>query len=129
MKNGHVSQRRQWSKRIPKRLLQGVVLPAATLVFVTACSRDGESDTATPTPPPAFTIVTPTPIPPGATVVITPTPTIDISTLEKYTVKDGDSLSSIADEFGVSQEALAEINNIDDPNSLFAGQEIVIPPK
>lgn len=101
----------------------------ATLVLVTACSRNDETESAPPTLPPPFAIVTPTPIPPGATVVITPTPTIDISTLEKYTVEDGDSLSSIADQFGVSQDALAEINNIEDPNSLQAGQELVIPPK
>ncbi|MGH2547939.1 MAG: LysM peptidoglycan-binding domain-containing protein [Thermomicrobiales bacterium] len=125
----HERRNRWLTKKISKRLLQGIVVPAATLVLVTACSRGSKSEPATPTPPPAFVIVTPTPIPPGATVVITPTPTIDISTLEKYTVQDGDSLSSIADAFGVSQEALAEVNNIDDPNSLFAGQVIVIPPK
>jgi nucleoid-associated protein YgaU len=125
----HERRHRWFTKKTSKRLLQGIVVPAATLVLVTACSRDDSSESATPTPPPAFVIVTPTPIPPGATVVITPTPTIDISTLEQYTVQDGDSLSSIADAFGVSQEALAEINDIDDPNSLFAGQVIVIPPK
>jgi LysM repeat protein len=109
--------------------MQGVIVPAVTLTLITACSRGGETEQATPTPPPPFTIVTPTPVPPGATVVITPTPTVDISTLEKYTVQDGDSLSSIADKFGVSQTELAEINKIEDPNSLFAGQVIVIPPK
>lgn len=130
MKNEHKRWSDLFSRPMPaRRLLQAAVVPVATLVLVTACSRDDKTESVPPTPPPTFVIVTPTPVPPGATVVITPTPTVDISTLEKYTVQEGDSLSSIADQFGVSQEALAEINNIDDPNSLQAGQELVIPPK
>jgi LysM repeat protein len=115
--------------RPARRLRHAVIVPLATLALITGCSRDDKSEDVPPTPPPTFAIVTPTPVPPGATVVITPTPTVDVSTLEKYTVKEGDSLSSIADQFGVPQTALAEINNIDDPNALQVGQELVIPPK
>jgi nucleoid-associated protein YgaU len=130
MKHEHERRIRRLPRLIPgRRILQGAIVPVATLVLITACSRDDKAEDVPPTLPPTFAIVTPTPVPPGATVVITPTPTVDISTLEKYTVQEGDSLSSIADQFGVSQDALAELNNIDDPNSLQVGQELVIPPK
>jgi hypothetical protein len=128
MKHDSLRQHAQ-GQQSARRLLHAVVVPLATLALITGCSRDDKSEDVPPTPPPTFAIVTPTPVPPGATVVITPTPTVDVSTLEKYTVKAGDSLSSIADQFGVSQEALANLNNIDDPNSLQVGQELAIPPK
>jgi LysM repeat protein len=69
-----------------------------------------------------------TPIPPGATVVITPTPTLDPATLRKHTVAEGESVSSISEQYNVSQDELLELNGIEDPNSLFAGQELLIPP-
>ncbi len=45
----------------------------------------------------------------------------------RYTVQPGDSLSSIATRFGVTQEALMTANRIDDPNRLEAGTELRIP--
>lgn len=45
----------------------------------------------------------------------------------RYTVQPGDSLSSIAQRFGVTQEALMAANRIDDPNRLEAGTELRIP--
>jgi len=44
-----------------------------------------------------------------------------------YIVQPGESLSHIAQRFGTSWEVLAQINNIADPNQLYAGQEIIIP--
>ena len=44
-----------------------------------------------------------------------------------YTVEPGDSLSVIAEQFGVTVEAIADANGITDPTSLFAGQVLVIP--
>jgi LysM repeat protein len=45
----------------------------------------------------------------------------------RYTVQPGDSLSSIATRFGVTQDALMAANMIDDPNRLEAGTELRIP--
>jgi LysM repeat protein len=50
---------------------------------------------------------------------------------ETYTVKSGDTLSIIAEEFygdASLDDFLAEANGIDDPTAISPGQEIVIPP-
>ena len=103
---------------------------SALLRFATACVTGGDDKKSgdIPTPGPQFAIVTLTPIPPGATIVIEPTATIDPATLRRHTIKDGESLSSIASDYGVSQEELQTLNNIDDPNAIQVGQELLIPP-
>lgn len=68
----------------------------------------------------------PTPVP-TATPKPIPTPT-PIPTSALYTVERGDSLQSIADAFGVSINELVEINEIKDPNELYIGQILMIPP-
>lgn len=47
----------------------------------------------------------------------------------KYVVKDGDTLYSIAIANGVTMDALQKTNNLDDPNKLKIGQELIIPEK
>jgi len=44
-----------------------------------------------------------------------------------YVVQPGEHLSQIATRYGLDWVTLAQINGITDPNTLFAGQEIVIP--
>ena len=41
-----------------------------------------------------------------------------------YTVRSGDTLSSIASKFGTSYQALASLNGISNPNLIFAGQTL-----
>lgn len=41
-----------------------------------------------------------------------------------YTVKSGDTLSSVAAKFNTSYQALASLNNISNPNLIFAGQTL-----
>jgi LysM repeat protein len=90
----------------------------ATLLALAGCSvRDDES---TPTAERVFTIVTPTPGTPGAERTDEKRPT-------SYTVKEGDNLSDIADQLGVSMQALQEANGIKDPDSIFAGQVLTVP--
>ena len=60
---------------------------------------------------------TPTPRP-----TLTPVP-LDIT----YVVQDGDILSSIADSYGVTVEAIIAINDLDNPDFLSIGQVIRIP--
>jgi LysM repeat protein len=47
---------------------------------------------------------------------------------EKYTVKAGDVLSSIAKKFDVAAAVIVERNQLADPDHLVAGQVLVIPP-
>jgi murein DD-endopeptidase MepM/ murein hydrolase activator NlpD len=54
--------------------------------------------------------------------VSTPTPGPFI-----YTVKDGDVLGSIADQFGVTIDVLVEANQLPDETSIAIGQQLIIP--
>ena len=67
------------------------------------------------------TVEIPVPTPPP-----TPTPT---STPEAfvYVVQGGDTLGSIAAEFGTSLDAIIAVNEMENPNLLSIGQEIEIP--
>jgi LysM repeat protein len=44
-----------------------------------------------------------------------------------YRVKPGDTLESIAALFNSTAEAIAEENDIEDPNSIGIGQELIVP--
>ena len=44
-----------------------------------------------------------------------------------YTVKSGDTLSSIAEKYGTTYQTLAKYNNISNPNIISVGQKIKIP--
>ncbi len=48
---------------------------------------------------------------------------------ESYTVKEGDTLSSIANAYGLTSSEVATYNGITDPNTLRIGQVIKIPIK
>jgi flagellum-specific peptidoglycan hydrolase FlgJ len=46
-----------------------------------------------------------------------------------YVVQDGDTLSEIADAYGISPDSIKWANNgVDDPDFLSVGQELIIPP-
>lgn len=45
----------------------------------------------------------------------------------RYVVEEGDSLGTIAQQFGVSAVSIMEANNLQNPNNVFIGQELVIP--
>jgi LysM repeat protein len=104
-----------------RRVITTVALTATLLVAVAACGGGGNQK-PTSTPNDVLSIVTPTP---GTPVPVTPTPGGQAGTT--YTVREGDSLSAIAARFGVSEEAIQRANDIDDPNSIYAGQELIIP--
>lgn len=99
-----------------------LVSPAAVLCCLTlaACVPLAEQGSApTPTAPvPVLVIVTPTvglpasPLAPAGGV---------------YVVETGDTLSGIAEKFGIGEDALAEANGLTDRHRLMAGQELVIP--
>ncbi len=56
----------------------------------------------------------------------TPSPQ-QLANAPKYVVKDGDTLLSIADAFGVMASAIQGANNLLDPNKLAVGQQLLIP--
>lgn len=46
----------------------------------------------------------------------------------EYKIKSGDTLSGIAQQFGITVEDIVKYNNITDPNAVYEGQTILIPP-
>jgi LysM repeat protein len=46
----------------------------------------------------------------------------------RHTVAAGESLSTIAQQYGVSTAALMAFNDITDPNKILVGQVLLIPP-
>ena len=65
----------------------------------------------------------------GGTVTPSPQPSpqpVPQPTETTYTVVAGDTLSGIASRYGTTYQELARINNIDNPNLIYAGQVIKI---
>lgn len=89
----------------------------AVAVALTACTESGTTPTLAPAP--TLVVVTATPGPPPA-----PTP----GEMQRYIVREGDTLSGIAARFGVTEEAILEENPLSDRDRLFVGQELIIPP-
>jgi LysM repeat protein len=105
---------------------------AAALMAVTACGKvvtpQPTVDTvpastappaATPTPRPTATAPL---TPPAATTTptVTPTPIIHV-------VQEGETLLSIAFDYGVNLQALQTVNGIENPQFLQVGQNLIIP--
>ncbi|MCR1952035.1 LysM peptidoglycan-binding domain-containing protein [Clostridium sp. DSM 100503] len=61
---------------------------------------------------------------PGETIVISNGPSNN--SVKSYIVKEGDTLSEIAQRYGTTWEHLAKINNISDPNLIYPGETIRI---
>ncbi len=77
-----------------------------------------------------------------AVLDITPAPTLDIDATATgmadqsratptpqglYVVQQGDTLSSLAEQFNITVEEIMVANELSDPNSLQVGQELIIP--
>ncbi len=45
----------------------------------------------------------------------------------EYVIQVGDSLSGVADRFGIPVAAIVEANNLDNPDFVFVGQRLIIP--
>ena len=110
---------RPWTERI-------VITPASVWASGHVPTAAAEVVTATN----SYTL--PTQRPPGAPVL---TPTQDFAHYqtgvargpETYIVQSGDMLSAIAERYSVSIEAIAQANNISNPDNLEVGQSLTIP--
>ena len=91
-------------------------LAAGVLVFsfaaVIASLLDGGSSTAVTT---------------TTTSLVATTTTTTIPVPLKHVVQSGESLFSIGQLYSVKMEAIIELNNIDDPDKLAVGDEILLP--
>jgi len=102
-----------------------------TVLLLTGCGQVVTRPTPTPVPtatvalPPTST-PKPTPTPAPYTPAPTPTPTITPTPII-YTIQRGDNLFTIARRYGVTVQALQDVNGIVDPRSLQIGQQLVIP--
>jgi len=92
------------------------------VLSLSGCRGEAGKTPTTPDPGNVLVIVTPTPgLPPPRTA--TPVPSE-----QRYVVRTGDSLSAIAARFGVSPEAIQQANHLTNPDSIYVGQELTIPP-
>jgi LysM repeat protein len=93
--------------------------PLAAVCVLTLSSCSGRAQDPTPETVPTFIIVTATAGPPPV-----PTP----GEKQIYVVREGDTLSGIAARFGVTEDAILKLNPMTDRNTLYVGQELIIPP-
>jgi LysM repeat protein len=96
-----------------------------------AAATETAAPTATATRAAVMPIYTPTPVVPGS---VDPTANQGASTPvaenpSSYVVQEGDSLYAIALRFGVELQAIIELNGLSNPNDIFVGQELQIPPR
>ena len=123
-----------------------VALVAVLTVALTACFGNGEDTEGPTTDTGGNTVVTlsqeSTPVTPTTGVIqqppIPPTSPPDTAattgtTREPgaqliYTINPGDTLYGIATQFGVTVDDLVALNNLEDPNSIQAGDQLFIPP-
>lgn len=97
---------------VRRHLLLGVLAVSGAVVSA-ACSSDS-GDVAGSTTVPSRTTVAPT-----TTTTLPPV---------VYEVQSGDTLSSIAERFGLSPAAIAMANQLSNADQLTAGQVLTIPP-
>jgi LysM repeat protein len=68
------------------------------------------------------------PAPPASSAAPAPASSAPPATAgQKYVVQPGDTLSAIAEKFGVTTQQLIEANRISNPDLLVVGQELTIP--
>lgn len=105
---------------------------ASRVIYITATPIEtGEAITAIPSQPPV-PVVQPTVVAQQSENLpaLTPDPIraeVDAISAEQHTVQSGDTLFGIAQNYGVSLDAILAVNQLSDPNALFVGQVINLP--
>lgn len=85
-----------------------------------------ETVQANMTPAPTQVIATPLVTPTNTPAPATPTPTTTAGQTTTYTVQWGDTLYSIARRCGTTVDNIVRMNNIANPNSIRAGQQLTL---
>ncbi len=102
-----------------------ILLVTATPSYIQIGGGGGDSPSS---PPGVFPSPTAVPTP---TFIPTPNPTrtavIDPTEQQVYIVQSGDTLSTIAQRYGITVESIAEVNNLPNQNILSVGQVLIIP--
>lgn len=110
------------------RIHNDVYIDDGSLVALDEAPATATPD-ATPETPVAPT-ETPDPNEPTATPAPThtpaPTPTLRPDGAVVHVVKEGDALNAIAQQYGITPEQIEALNDLDDANVLWVGQELVI---
>jgi LysM repeat protein len=110
-----------WRRYLPYLLLNAAVSAITVLIVLAIWGRGPRAAAPTPTPTlDTIARVASALPPPTATVPPSPTP-------RTYTVRRGDTLSSIARQLGLTVEALMAANGLNDPNTLNVGQVLLVP--
>ena len=115
-----------------------IVLVAIGGLLIFLSLRGGLSFSFGPTETPTITpTFTPSPVPPTSTPTVTLEPTITLPPTETlvptpaepfiYQVQAGDSLISIADQFGVEYVSIMLLNGLTNESVLYAGDNLTIP--
>ena len=115
------SKRVRWQPELPLEKVPINILPlvgtAVAVLTLAGCLRDASPPLTLPAPTLEVVIATQGPPP-------VPTP----GKQQLYEVREGDTLSGIAARFGVAEDAILKQNPDLDRDTLFVGQELVIPP-
>lgn len=105
------------------QIVRNGAIALTAVALLASCGRNAPEEGATTLEAsisPSSTAAVITTLPP--TTVPPPT------TTPEYIIQQGDSLSIIAERFGVSTEDLANFNGIEDANNIRVGQKLTIPP-
>ena len=126
-------------------LLLNIVVSAIVAVIILSWGSRGNTNLPVPTVVPTQTtvpltsLVTPIGNPPTVApstnsavsdpTTSTPTSADAVPTQESIThqVQPGDSLGSISSQYGVLMDDISRANGISDPNSIYVGQNLIIP--
>ena len=99
--------------------LAGAAFASLPVVLALVAGACGTTDKASTDPLPPIRTTTSTTTIPGTT--------LPEGVRQFYTIKRGDTLASIAAATGVTVQSIIELNGIEDPNAIQAGQTIEIP--
>ena len=103
-----------------RNLSARVAAACLAAALLAGCGESDKKSSPTTTSIRRFTIVTPNPRLVGIDSNQATVP-------KTYVVQPGDTLSLIAFRFRVSEDELLTLNHLSDPDSLYSGQQLLIP--